>query len=547
MCAHGCQKSLARPSDRPTVRPSDARVMAGDDAWALFGGGGSAPPVATAAAGKGESASTHAFFSAARWLFCRMDDDDGGGGDDDDESGESRMMKRMSMELTQSWMDADGAARRAAVEVRGRKPRGDEASDAAKKLGEALAREDWEGAREACEEVKTACEGQLERGNWPTEGFQDLYAYAHGAMIIAELRAWKSSSATDEEDARARKTSRNEDGTSAASGRGEFESRKTRIGRAALDLSATAMLMSARRVPNWTAGVIELAESAFGETKAPASSRDDASYPRGSKIPTSLPSSGIPKLDNARAMAVEDASSMTPARFYTDYVSKKRPVIIKGLLEQEEWEALEAFASLDVFEKHASKLVPVEYGTAFDSHGTGVSTLGAFARDFLAPSNAAHDSEPKSERVAYVSQHQLFHEIPELQSLFTVPLYTLGRISVDTSAINIWLGTAGTRTSIHRDPYLNILCQVSGFKYVRIYDDDATQYLYPDVLREGNANTFTRSPVDPERVDQKAHPLAVKAEYVECILSPGDALFMPKNVWHYVRSLTTSVSINFWF
>ena len=37
------------------------------------------------------------------------------------------------------------------------------------------------------------------------------------------------------------------------------------------------------------------------------------------------------------------------------------------------------------------------------------------------------------------------------------------------------------------------------------------------------------------------------AEYVEGVLGPGDMLFIPKSVWHYVRSLTTSVSVNFWF
>ena len=34
---------------------------------------------------------------------------------------------------------------------------------------------------------------------------------------------------------------------------------------------------------------------------------------------------------------------------------------------------------------------------------------------------------------------------------------------------------------------------------------------------------------------------------VEGVLAPGDMLFLPKSVWHYVRSLTTSVSVNFWF
>ena len=28
---------------------------------------------------------------------------------------------------------------------------------------------------------------------------------------------------------------------------------------------------------------------------------------------------------------------------------------------------------------------------------------------------------------------------------------------------------------------------------------------------------------------------------------PGDVLFIPRSVWHYVRSLTTSCSVNFWF
>ena len=187
--------------------------MAAGDAWALFGddddggdGGGddgSGPTTSTVSregAVRGESASTHAFFNAARATWRPrvddVDDDDGGG------TG-SRRMERVSTALARSWMDDDGAARRAAVEVRECKPRGADASDATKKLGEALAKEDWEGAREACEEVKVACEGQLEHGNWPTEGFQDLYAYAHGAVILAELRAAKS----DDEDARNQDTS----------------------------------------------------------------------------------------------------------------------------------------------------------------------------------------------------------------------------------------------------------------------------------------------------------------------------------------------------
>jgi lysine-specific demethylase 8 len=50
-----------------------------------------------------------------------------------------------------------------------------------------------------------------------------------------------------------------------------------------------------------------------------------------------------------------------------------------------------------------------------------------------------------------------------------------------------------------------------------------------------------------EHTDPDAHPLFLQAKYTETILAPGDMLFIPKSHWHYVRSLSTSVSINFWF
>lgn len=40
---------------------------------------------------------------------------------------------------------------------------------------------------------------------------------------------------------------------------------------------------------------------------------------------------------------------------------------------------------------------------------------------------------------------------------------------------------------------------------------------------------------------------SVLCRYTEGLLAPGDMLFMPKSYWHYVRSLTTSCSVNFWF
>ena len=50
-----------------------------------------------------------------------------------------------------------------------------------------------------------------------------------------------------------------------------------------------------------------------------------------------------------------------------------------------------------------------------------------------------------------------------------------------------------------------------------------------------------------EEPDLEAYPLYATAPSLECVIAEGDMLFIPKSHWHYVRSLTASVSINFWF
>ena len=71
---------------------------------------------------------------------------------------------------------------------------------------------------------------------------------------------------------------------------------------------------------------------------------------------------------------------------------------------------------------------------------------------------------------------------------------------------------------------------------------------HPRATKESPLNWF--SPVDAERPDPDTHPDAAGDDTIpwkDVVLGPGDMLFIPKGHWHYVRALTTSVSINFWF
>ena len=42
-------------------------------------------------------------------------------------------------------------------------------------------------------------------------------------------------------------------------------------------------------------------------------------------------------------------------------------------------------------------------------------------------------------------------------------------------------------------------------------------------------------------------PKFEKAKGYECIIGPGDILYIPPKCWHFVKSLSNSCSLSFWF
>ena len=176
-----------------------------------------------------------------------------------------------------------------------------------------------------------------------------------------------------------------------------------------------------------------------------------------------------------------------------------------------------------------------------------------FIKKYLAPSNdrgvwsfTSTQGESNHSKIAYLAQHQLFEQIPQLKNDINMTPSLCGPSG--PSHVNVWIGTGGTRTPLHFDSYDNLLVQVVGSKIVRLYDMEETCNLY--VLSKGErsyANQGNMSAIDCENEDFIQHPKATDAKYTEVVLFPGDCLFIPKLTWHYVRSLTTSFSINFWW
>ena len=105
-----------------------------------------------------------------------------------------------------------------------------------------------------------------------------------------------------------------------------------------------------------------------------------------------------------------------------------------------------------------------------------------------------------------------------------------------------WIGPERTMTPLHCDYDDNIFAQIWGSKRIFLAPPHHDAFLYPS---EANAILFG-SPVDPEAPDYERFPLARQAALVDCVVSPGEMLYVPAGWYHQVRALSFSLSSNRW-
>ena len=328
-----------------------------------------------------------------------------------------------------------------------------------------------------------------------------------------------------------------------------------------------------------------------------------------------------------------------PMHEFQDHMTfSKNPLVLRCFVSS--WPAVERWKSISFWRKvslNGSRLIPIEIGRDYLSDDWGQQILPF--RDFLsrfmlrtASSDKHIDGTSDETQTGYLAQHDLFRQIPILENDILTPDYcyldapepepgtplalakhkngspTADKSSHPSSILatardlskvrlkpgdesqvadceglsevqkNIWFGPAWTISPLHYDPYHNILCQVVGKKYLRLYSPAESAKLFPksdkepapdarDKDKDQADNVCGQSQLEPRTIDMsntssidiaamelspaelwdEVYPGITDVPYVECILEPGDALYIPVGWWHYVRSCSVGISVSFWW
>jgi len=106
------------------------------------------------------------------------------------------------------------------------------------------------------------------------------------------------------------------------------------------------------------------------------------------------------------------------------------------------------------------------------------------------------------------------------------------------------VGMNNVVTPAHYDEQENLFAQVYGQKRVILMSPNEFHRMYPFPVHHP---CDRQSQVDIFNPDLCHFPKFADVEAMDCIVSPGDVLYIPAYWWHHIISLSETVSVNFWY
>ena len=295
------------------------------------------------------------------------------------------------------------------------------------------------------------------------------------------------------------------------------------------------------------------------------------------------------------SMVHPDELQQRLATIVKPYYQSQQPLVVKGAFREapatklwSSWEYWERTVvnnnSNDESESESDPMVSVEIGGSYGTEGSEraeipfssyLQFLQLFeqrhGREGFLPGDddkRATTKDIPAQELVYMAQNDL---LAALYKDVVVPDFCQTG-SEDTTAegsrvglgrlysVMMWLGPRGCVSPLHYDPLDNCFLQHVGRKRVLLFDPAANGAGWHYAGHEGQQSNT--SPIDPEvldamDLDDDAQTTRLRLRYplffeeapprLECLLEPGDFLYIPAKWWHHVRSIDSSASVNVWW
>ncbi len=239
-----------------------------------------------------------------------------------------------------------------------------------------------------------------------------------------------------------------------------------------------------------------------------------------------------------RLTVIERRSGLGAEEFLERYYAVNRPVILTG--EMAGWPALTRWTP--DYLKAAIGDRPIEFQGERTGNRQFERDKGAHRQE--APFNAFIDRilRPDAGNDAYITAYNSARNAEAL-SVLQGDLGFLDKFLDPNAAAPygmMWIGPAGTLTSLHHDLTNNLIAQIAGRKRIKLAPAAEVGKLYND------RHVFSEiSDLEDPALDLTRHPRLATLRLYDVLLEPGEILFVPLGWWHQVRSLDFSVTMTF--
>lgn len=228
---------------------------------------------------------------------------------------------------------------------------------------------------------------------------------------------------------------------------------------------------------------------------------------------------------------IDAVDQITERDFETNYLKPQKPLVIKGLTSHypagTKWtpEYLKSVCGevkVDIFDSSAG------------DHSASAFTTPDLKMKFKDYVDVIIKDQASPLRMFLFN---MFKCKPELRKDFPCPnLFCgiMGKVGF------MFFGSKNTKVRVHQDMDMGnvLLTQFYGRKRVVLVAPEYSTLMYRLPFN-------THSLIDIDNIDHYKYPGLHFVEASECILEPGDALFMPSGYWHYITYLDGGFAVSY--